>query len=58
MSVWPATAIVLGGWELVAVTTGRPTVTTLAHRAGARPVGRACVLVWCGALAHHLTKGT
>jgi hypothetical protein len=57
MSVWPATAISLGAWELVAVTTGRPTVTTLAHRVGARPFGRVCVCVWVCLLGRHLVKG-
>jgi hypothetical protein len=55
---WGATAISLGTWEAVALTTRRlPTVTSTVRCACARqPAARALVLLWLAALGRHLLQ--
>lgn len=53
---WAANAIILGAWEATAVGTQRvPTITTTARSVGRYRLGKLVVLVWCLALARHLT---
>jgi hypothetical protein len=53
---WGATAITVGAWETIALTTRRlPTVTCCVHGASRRwPVSRLLVAAWLAALGRHL----